>query len=241
MLKEQILEIAKEKYPIGTKFRVAHKPEIICRIVSHGFSEYNTFIENNPLDLHVNLKSDIGYASVYYNGKWAEIISKPEVEQKIMKSKILEQEISIVENKEGGIFKIGDKVQHIDKTRKHYVETSKILKFVEKGNNILAVTGYKTGLIPPININKLELIVNKKFPERWKIRSLGNQQKNLEFVKFINKNCVNASFSGVSSINSFYVLNMSNKTGDCSTMGHKILDYETITIEQFREFLQNEE
>jgi hypothetical protein len=241
MLKEQILEIAKGKYPIGTDFRVAHKPETICRVVSHDFSEYQTFIKNGPLDLHVNLKSNLGYASVYYNGKWAEIISKPEVEQKIMKSKILEQEISIVENKEGGIFKIGDKVQHIDKTRKHYVETSKILKFIEKGNNILAVTDYKTDLVAPINIDKLELIINKKFPEKWKIRSLGNPIENAEFVNFLNGKCINNVFSGSSSINSFYIFNMSDKRGDCSSIINNILDYETITIEQFREFLQNEE
>jgi len=67
-------------YPIGTQFRVVHKPTIILEVTSHDIDE-DTFIENGGL--YVNLfaehiegdkDDDCDGGAVYFNGKWAEIV-----------------------------------------------------------------------------------------------------------------------------------------------------------------------
>jgi hypothetical protein len=74
---DALFKEAKERYPVGTKFRIAHEPSKIVTVKSHD-QHINTFIENKGL--HINLKieehanSDANSASVYFNGKWAEIV-----------------------------------------------------------------------------------------------------------------------------------------------------------------------
>lgn len=81
--KEELLEEAKRRYPIGTKFKIAHKPEKICTVLNHELHKA-TFVGNK--DLHINLiineeeREDTNSASVYSNGKWAEIVSLPSQE-----------------------------------------------------------------------------------------------------------------------------------------------------------------
>lgn len=69
--KEELLEEAKKKYPVGTKFisviNKLHKSSVK--------NNYYAFYNNNYNEIVVN--SSFG-ASIYKNGKWAEIISLPE-------------------------------------------------------------------------------------------------------------------------------------------------------------------
>lgn len=76
-----LLEEAKRRYPIGTKFRIAHIPNEI-RIVKSHKDHKDIFIFNNEA-LHINLlveknKEGLDAGSVYANGQWAEIVSLPE-------------------------------------------------------------------------------------------------------------------------------------------------------------------
>jgi hypothetical protein len=77
--KEYLFQEATDRYPIGTKFKVAHNPNHIYTVKSHDRYKY-TFFGN----LHINLlieeidnEEDLLGASVYHNGKWGEIVSKP--------------------------------------------------------------------------------------------------------------------------------------------------------------------
>jgi hypothetical protein len=77
---EALLKEAKLKYPIGTIFKVVHRPDIIYKVTSHDKHE-NTFVTNRT-NLHINLlgeviegeKSSSKSGSVYMNGKQAEIV-----------------------------------------------------------------------------------------------------------------------------------------------------------------------
>ncbi len=84
-----LLEEAKTKYPIGTRFRVVHIPEIICTVESHDYFD-KTFLYNAKDDIqHINFlveKRDDGTtsASVWAGGKWAEIYE--EVDNSLLES-----------------------------------------------------------------------------------------------------------------------------------------------------------
>ncbi len=76
----------KERYPIGTEFIVPHSQDIVCKVKSHD-EHKDMFVYNGGL--HINLlreedsdsDSDCDSASVYFEGKWAEIVSKKEEEE----------------------------------------------------------------------------------------------------------------------------------------------------------------
>lgn len=76
MTKEELLQEAKLRYPVGTKFKVVHQPDKIRTVKSHNYFD-NTFVGYGR-DVAINLLiQEIGGtigATVYYNGKWAEII-----------------------------------------------------------------------------------------------------------------------------------------------------------------------
>ncbi len=72
--KELLFEEAKLKYPIGTKFKVVHKPNTICTVKSH--EKHDRLFINGSVNLLVNENCypATNSASVYYDGKWAEIV-----------------------------------------------------------------------------------------------------------------------------------------------------------------------
>ena len=79
MTNEQLLDIAKNKYPVGTKFRIAHIPDAIRTVKSHEKHKY-MFYEIDDERLHLNFLTeenpkDDNCASVYstVNG-WAEVV-----------------------------------------------------------------------------------------------------------------------------------------------------------------------
>ena len=86
--KDALLEEAKRRYPVGTKFKVVHSPEAIRKVTSHEKHD-DTFVKASD-GLHINFISDLIEggksscisASVYFNGKWAEIVEEPKVETK---------------------------------------------------------------------------------------------------------------------------------------------------------------
>jgi hypothetical protein len=78
--KLSLLEEAIKKYPIGTKFRVAHRPSEIKTVSSHTYHT-DTFVENRGLHINFLVKEERGGASVYYDGKWAEIVEYPKQRQ----------------------------------------------------------------------------------------------------------------------------------------------------------------
>lgn len=81
--KERLLEIAKEKYPVGTCFRVAHNTSYVEKVSSHDNFKNNFVIDSKDC-LHINLlvseddDPQTGGASVYFNGTWAEIVENPQ-------------------------------------------------------------------------------------------------------------------------------------------------------------------
>ena len=91
--KDALLEEAKRRYPVGTKFKVVHSPEAIRKVTSHEKHD-DTFVQASD-GLHINFISDLIEggksscisASVYFNGKWAEIVEEPKVEAKFEKGK----------------------------------------------------------------------------------------------------------------------------------------------------------
>lgn len=67
-----LLEQAKSRYPIGTKFRVAHLPHIICKVKDH---ENYYFQTDEIINLNIEVPIDGCFGGcVYYKGKWAEIV-----------------------------------------------------------------------------------------------------------------------------------------------------------------------
>jgi len=78
MNKEKLLAEAKRRYPVGCEFRPAHvNNEDIHTVLSHDLENPSEFPK------HLSFKSKKGeygwVSNVYSNGKWAEIISMPEV------------------------------------------------------------------------------------------------------------------------------------------------------------------
>ena len=74
--KKQLLEEAKRRFPIGTKFKVVHLPHEIRTVKSHDYY-INTFVKK-AINLLICEKDSCEGASVYNEGKWAEIVSYPE-------------------------------------------------------------------------------------------------------------------------------------------------------------------
>ena len=67
-----LLEQAKLRYPIGTKFKVACQPHVICTVLNHNTYHFQT---SEICNLYVEEQNyGIKGATVYYNGKWAEIV-----------------------------------------------------------------------------------------------------------------------------------------------------------------------
>ena len=75
--KEILLEEAKKRYPIGTKFEIAHKPGEFRTVKSHELHK-DTFCGTNKLSINFLTEgvNECKGASVYYNGKWAKIVEK---------------------------------------------------------------------------------------------------------------------------------------------------------------------
>lgn len=67
-----LLEQAKLRYPIGTKFRVVHSSHIICKVKDHENYHFQT---NDVINLNIEKPIDGCFGgSVYYKGEWAEIV-----------------------------------------------------------------------------------------------------------------------------------------------------------------------
>lgn len=70
--KELLLEEAKRRYPIGTVFKVVHIPSNICEVKNH-----ETYPVRNEKIINFYITNPVGNcegASVYKDGKWAEIV-----------------------------------------------------------------------------------------------------------------------------------------------------------------------
>jgi hypothetical protein len=69
----ELLKEAKRRYPIGTKFRIVHSPDIVCEVKNH--EPYPVHDEKFINFYITNAIVGCEGASVYKDGKWAEIIS----------------------------------------------------------------------------------------------------------------------------------------------------------------------
>jgi hypothetical protein len=69
----ELLEEAKRRYPIGTVFKVVHNPNDICEVKNH---EPYPVHDEKFINFYIAkpIFGCIG-ASVYKDGKWAEIVS----------------------------------------------------------------------------------------------------------------------------------------------------------------------
>ena len=77
---EGLFEEACKKYPVGTKFKVAHNPDFITTVESHEKGKEWCVINDSLDDLHINLKTNDGVdsdeASVYtYLHDWAKVVN----------------------------------------------------------------------------------------------------------------------------------------------------------------------
>lgn len=71
----ELLKEAKRRYPVGTIFRVVHNPNNVCEVKNHEpypvhDEKFINFYITNPIGTCEG-------ASVYKDGKWAEIVSLP--------------------------------------------------------------------------------------------------------------------------------------------------------------------
>lgn len=69
----ELLKEAKRRYPIGTVFKVVHIPSNICEVKNH-----ETYPVHNEKIINFYITNPVGNcegASVYKDGKWAEIVS----------------------------------------------------------------------------------------------------------------------------------------------------------------------
>ena len=98
---EQLLEEAKRKYPIGTRYK--------CALTD---SEYTVEKPNFSIYNSNTIHTEYGRGTLYYNGKWAEIISTSEAEEVLVfgKYKIGDIVVSLTtmgnSRKEGDLFKV---------------------------------------------------------------------------------------------------------------------------------------
>ncbi len=80
---EKLFEEACKKYPVGTKFKIAHNSDNVRTVESHEKGKRWCYINDSLYDLHINLKTNNGEdceeASVYtYLHGWAKVVN-PEV------------------------------------------------------------------------------------------------------------------------------------------------------------------
>jgi len=95
---EELLEIAKQYYPINTRFRIAHMPEYTVTVKDH-----EKYYHQTDKTVNFNIIEEIDGckgACVYFNGKWAEIISTPKTEVIIEDEFVLPKKWFVVRNKE---------------------------------------------------------------------------------------------------------------------------------------------
>lgn len=121
--KESLFEEAKRRYPVGTKFKVVHQPSHICTVSSHDKYEKTTY--SNHINLLVSDSNNSRGATVYMDGKWAEILSKPEEIPKTMGPK-KEERIHIFNN-----IYVGDIVVSLTSVG-HYRKEGDIIKSLDK-------------------------------------------------------------------------------------------------------------
>jgi hypothetical protein len=163
---------------------------------------------------------------------------------------IIKEKITIVQNSEGAIFKIGDIIVKAVKGRTNdFTTPSKILSFnhrVDKKDKtiITAITDFKyksgKGHQKGILIDKIELY-NNPFPKCFKIRSLGDHMKNHIFIEKLNMILSVNKFSGSSHVNSYYFLNLNNKIeSGCGTNTDLDPKFIEVTIEQFLKYCEYE-
>lgn len=70
----ELVEEAKHRYPVGTRFRVAHYPDVELpeTVLSHDVHKFLVVVSDM---VHINfLVESGGSASVYAGGKWATIL-----------------------------------------------------------------------------------------------------------------------------------------------------------------------
>jgi hypothetical protein len=162
---------------------------------------------------------------------------------------IIKQEITIVQNNEGAIFKIGDVIVKAVKGRTDdFTTPSKILSFnhrVDKKNKtiITAITDFKyrsgKGHQKGILIDKIELY-NNSFPKCFKIRSLGSCEQNSIFISKLNT-IQKTRYYGNSDTNAFYCLNLDDKKEKgCSSSINFHSKFQEVTIEQFLKYCEYE-
>jgi len=76
---EELLEKARRDYPAGTVFKSAYNSDRKGKV-----THLNFFVENKNIftdQLYDDLAEEGIGEAIYYEGKWAEIISKPEVKE----------------------------------------------------------------------------------------------------------------------------------------------------------------
>jgi hypothetical protein len=73
----ELLEEAKRRYPIGTKFRVVHLPQNILTVKNH--DEYEFITEDIIALFTEEVTNDCSGGCVYNKGKWAEIVSLSDI------------------------------------------------------------------------------------------------------------------------------------------------------------------
>jgi hypothetical protein len=161
---------------------------------------------------------------------------------------IIKQEITVVQNKEGAIFQIGDTIVKTvtNKTRSdHFLTPSKILHFiVNKNGTIKAVTDFKIAndkiIEEGIVIDKIELVKQPKFPRCFKIRSLGSTILNRLFIEKINKLIRGLGhFAGNSTASGFYCLNLDN-LNERGCTDYPSPKFQEVTVEQFLKYCEDE-
>ena len=159
---------------------------------------------------------------------------------------IIKQEITVVQNKEGAIFQIGDVVVKTVTSKMRsdaFLIPSKITHFVvSKTGTIKAVTDFKINndkiIEEGILINKIEL-AKLQFPRCFKIRSLGDVALNRPFIEKINKILGLTYFTGNSNNTDFYFLNLD----DLREKGCRINPepkFQEVIIEQFLKYCEDE-
>lgn len=95
---KELLKIAKENYPVDTVFKSAYNPNRKGKV-----THLNFFVENKNIftdQLYDDLAEEGIGEAIYYEGVWAEIISKPEVIEEPYKFVELQPGGSVIEGKE---------------------------------------------------------------------------------------------------------------------------------------------
>jgi hypothetical protein len=94
---EELLKIAKEKYPVGCVFKSAYNPTRKGKVTHLNFYQESNKIFTEKIE-DEEVEEGVGEC-LYNNGVWAEIISRPEVEEPY-KFPELQPGGSVIEGKE---------------------------------------------------------------------------------------------------------------------------------------------